>query len=149
MPTNLVALAGWSAGLAGLWAWRGVGHQVRVRRTLGALAAAVVDVVPRWARHTGRAGGLAAEGTCPAPRGHPVHGVGYCNGEDSRHVVDPLAYLREGRRETMNRRVNPLRMHRCITQNVILPSFETAMILFGHNYNLINAHFWGLILILQ
>lgn len=98
-PTNLVTLAGWSTGFAGLWARCGMRDEVRVTWALCALAGARVYVMPSWARHTRRAGGLGAEGTSPTPRGHPINGVTYCDGVDSHHVVDPPAYLREYRRE--------------------------------------------------
>lgn len=97
--TDLAALAGWSAGFAGAWAWCRVRDEVSVSRTLCALAAACVDVMSGWARHTRRAGGSGAEGTGPAPGGHPVDSVAHRDGVDPRHVVHIPTHLRGSSRE--------------------------------------------------
>lgn len=84
---HLIALAGWSTGFTGVWAGRGVGHEVGVGWTLRALAGARVDVMSGRAGHAGRAGGLAAESTSPATGGHAIHGVADRDGVEPRHVV--------------------------------------------------------------
>lgn len=91
---HLIALAGRSTGFTGVWAGRGVGDEVGVGRTLRALAGARVYVVSSRAGHAGGAGGLAAESTSPATRGHAIHGVADRDGVDPRHVVEPLTQLR-------------------------------------------------------
>lgn len=96
--THLIALAGRSAGLAGVRAGRGMGHQVRVGRTLRALAGAGVYVMAGGAGHAPRAGGLAAERTSPATGGQAVHGIADPDGVDPSHVAEPLTELR-GRKQ--------------------------------------------------
>lgn len=68
-----------------------MGDEVRVGWTLRALAGAGVDVMSGRAGHACGAGGLAAESTRPATRGHAIHGVADRDGVDPRHVVEPLA----------------------------------------------------------
>lgn len=101
--TNLVTLAGWSTGFAGIRARCGVRDKVCVTWTLCALAGARVYVMSRRARHTSRTGWLSAEGTSPTPRGHPVHGVTHRDGVDSRHIIDYPTYLQERDKQVQKR----------------------------------------------
>lgn len=111
--THLVALAGRSAGFAGVRAGRGVGHQVRVGRTLCALAGAGVYVMAGGAGHARRAGGLAAESTRPATGGQAVHGVADRDGVDPSHVAEPLTELRgRKQRKTKKDSITPSKRHR-------------------------------------
>lgn len=67
-----------------------MGDQVCVGCTLRALAGARVDVMSSRAGHAGGAGGLAAESTSPATRGHAIYSVADRDSKDPRHVVEPL-----------------------------------------------------------
>lgn len=100
--TNLIALAAWSTGFAGIRARCGVRDKVRVGWTLGALAGARLYVMSGWARHTGGAGWLGAEGASPTPRGHPIHSITHRDGVDSSHIVDVATYLRERNKQVEN-----------------------------------------------